>query len=84
MTEDNGLTGIAHAARDAFDKGASTAQGIHETIALTPFDLMERLGVMPELAAEGKRVTSTTLATIYDKVRDVNHRVSDYAVSLTR
>jgi len=74
-------TTLTDSARETFDKTATTVEEIHQSIAELPFTALERIGVMEDAAAEGKRMTSEAIGSVYDLIRDVNGKVSDYASS---
>lgn len=67
---------------DAVDKGATTVEEIHHAIADLPVNMLERLGLFQEAASEVKRIQDVSIGSIYDLVRDVNHKVAKLAGEL--
>lgn len=74
-------TSITDLTRETFDKTATTVEEIHQSIVGLPFDALERIGVLEEVAVEGKRVSSELIGSVYSLIRDVNGKVTDYVDS---
>jgi len=65
------------------DKGATTAEEIHRSVAETPVSVLEEVGLLgKETSAEVKRLQDTSMGALYDLIRDVNHKVSKLATEL--
>jgi len=79
MSDDKALTELIE---DAVDRGATTAEEIHRSIADLPLSVLERLGLLEFTTREVRRVQDVTLGAIYDAVREVNHKVSQLAADL--
>ena len=73
---------IAKVVQEAVDKGASTAEEIHRSIADLPIKVLENLGVGSETTKNVKDFQDTTIGAIYELVHDINHQVTDLASDL--
>ena len=61
---------------DAVDKGATTIEEIHKSIADLPLKLLEETELLRKPAREVRRVQDRTIGAIYDVVRGANRRVA--------
>jgi hypothetical protein len=68
--------------QDAIDKGATTVEDIHKSIADLPLKILEESDVLREPAKELKRVQDHTIGAIYGAIRDINEKVADYSSEL--
>ena len=67
---------------DAVDKGATTAEEIHRSIADFPLRLIEESELLREPAKEVRRLQDRIIGAIYDLVRDTNRRIARLAANL--
>ena len=70
---------IAKLVEGAVDKGATTAEEIHRSIADLPISILPSLGVTEEASKEAKDIQDKTIGAIYELVRDINHEVAGLA-----
>lgn len=68
--------------QDAVDRGATTVEEVHKSIADLPLRVLEEAGLLRGPAREVKRLQDRTLGAIYGAIRDVNERVGTYAAQL--
>ena len=69
--------------QEAIDKGATTVEDVHRTIAEVPIEQMERSGLLDaDGAQEKKDLHHRTVGTIYDAIRSVNRQVGEMASEL--
>jgi len=68
--------------QDAIDKGATTVEEIHKSIADLPLRILEESQLLREPAKEVKRVQDHTLGAIYRTIREINEQVGTYASGL--
>lgn len=68
--------------QDAIDKGATTVEEIHKSIADLPLKILEESELLKEPAKEAKRLQDHTLGAIYRVIRDINEQVATYASDL--
>ena len=76
MSEDKAL---AQLVEEAVDKGASTAEEIHRSIAELPITMLEQLGLFEKTAGDVKKIQDASIGAIYDVIRDINHSVGKLA-----
>jgi hypothetical protein len=68
--------------QEAIDKGATTVEEVHKSIADLPLKILEESDLLKEPAKEAKRLQDHTLGAIYDVIRQINEQVGDYASDL--
>lgn len=68
--------------QEAIDKGATTVEEIHKSIADLPLKVLERSHVLEKPAKEVRRVQDISIGAIYDLIRDVNEKVGSLATEL--
>ena len=69
--------------QEAVDKGATTVEEVHRTIAEVPIEQLERAGLLDsEEAQDKKELHHKTVGTIYDAIRSVNRQVGEMASEL--
>ena len=68
--------------QDAIDKGATTVEEVHKSIADLPLKILEESELLKESAKEVKRVQDHTIGAIYRTIREVNEQVGTYASEL--
>jgi hypothetical protein len=79
MKAKESLTGLI---QDAIDKGATTVEEIHKSIADLPLKVLEKSDVLKEPAKEVRRVQDQTIGAIYELIRDINEKVGGLASEL--
>ena len=70
------------ASETLFDKGTKAVEEIHLSIAHLPFQLLDRFGVLEKSGNEIKKLHDETVGDIYDTVREVARKVSDFSNEL--
>ena len=73
---------VAKLIKEAVDKGATTAEEIHRSIADLPITVLESLGLGDKTTQEVKKIQDTTIGAIYELVHDINHHVADLATDI--
>ncbi len=68
--------------QDAIDKGATTVEGIHKSIADLPLKILQETDLLRGPAKEAKRVQDQSIGANYDVLRDVNEKVGKFASEL--
>lgn len=68
--------------QEAVDKGATTVEQIHQTIAAMPLEALEKRGLLDDKAAALKDAHATSIGAVYDAIRRVNKEVGDLASGL--
>jgi hypothetical protein len=67
---------------EAVDRGATTAEEIHRSIAELPLSVLEQVGALEDSVKEVRKVQDHTIGAIYDLIRDINQRVSQLAAEV--
>jgi uncharacterized membrane-anchored protein YhcB (DUF1043 family) len=73
---------VAKLVQDAIDKGATTVEEIHKSIADLPLRILEESDLLKEPAKEVRRVQDHTIGAIYDLIREINQQVGTLASTL--
>jgi len=73
---------VAKLVQDAIDKGATTVEEIHKSIADLPLRILEESELLKEPAKEVRRVQDHTIGAIYDLIREINQQVGTLASTL--
>lgn len=68
--------------QEAVNKGATTVEQIHQTIAAMPLDALEKRGLLDEKAASLREAQASTIGAVYDAIRRINQEVGDLATGL--
>jgi hypothetical protein len=68
--------------QDAIDRGATTVEEVHKSIADLPLRILEENGLLRGPVREVQRLQDRTLGAIYGAIRDINERVGTYAAEL--
>ena len=79
MSDEQTLSDIV---RDAVDKGATTAEEIHKSVASLSLDVLEKLDLFESSAKEARRIQDLSIGAVYALIREINHQVSDLASDL--
>ena len=73
---------VAGFIQDAIDKGATTVEEIHKSIADLPLKVLEESELLRGPAREVRRVQDHTIGAVYDLIRGINHEVGTLASEL--
>lgn len=76
MTKRKTLPGMIE---DAIDRGATTVEDIHKSIAGLPLKVLEESDLLRGPAKQVRRIQDHTIGAVYDLIRDVNERVGTLA-----
>ncbi|MFX4324677.1 hypothetical protein ABTA53_18870, partial [Acinetobacter baumannii] len=68
--------------QEAVDKGATTVEQIHQSIAAMPLDALEKRGLLEGKASQVRETQAATIGAVYDAIRKVNQEVGDLASGL--
>ena len=68
--------------QDAIDKGATTVEEIHKSIADLPLKMLQDSGILRGPMKEVKRVQDHSIGAIYDTIRSINEQVATFASEL--
>ncbi len=73
---------LAKFIQEAIDKGATTVEDVHKSIADLPLKILEESEVLRGAAKKVQRVQDQTIGAIYDLIRRINHQVGKLATEL--
>jgi hypothetical protein len=75
---------IADLVQEAINRGATTAEDIHKSIANLPLKMLEEISVLKKPVREVRKVQNRSIGAVYDLIRTVNVRVGKLASELLR
>ena len=61
--------------QEAVDKGATTVEQIHQTIAAMPLEALEKRGLLEGKATQVRETQAATIGAVYDAIRKVKGQV---------
>ena len=67
---------------EAIEKGATTVEGVHKSIAKLPLKILEESDLLRGPAKEVRRIQEHTIGIIYDLIRYINGQVGTLATEL--
>ena len=65
--------------QEAVDKGATSVEQIHRTIADLPLAVLEERGLLPEEGQEARKLVDASIGAVYETIRAVNREVGEFA-----
>jgi polyhydroxyalkanoate synthesis regulator phasin len=65
--------------QELVDKGATTVEEVHKSIAALPLEVLENIEGVGEKAGEIKEIQQKTIGNVYNIIRDINNRAADLA-----
>jgi hypothetical protein len=68
--------------QEAVDKGATSVEQIHKTIAELPLTALEKRGLLGEEGEKALRVVDASIGTVYEAIRGVNREIGELASGL--
>jgi hypothetical protein len=78
----NGIQDVIERLSSVVDRGADSAERVHREIAGIPFEIWARTNLLQESATEMKAAQDRTLESIYEFVREMNHRMTRLTSSI--
>jgi hypothetical protein len=73
---------LARFIQDAIDRGATTVEEIHKSIADLPLKMLEESELLKGPAREVRRLQDHTIGAVYDLIRGINEQVGTLASEL--
>lgn len=70
---------IADLIQDAVDKGATTVEEVHKSIADLPLKILENVEILKKPVKEVRRVQDRSIGAVYDLIRNINEQVGKVA-----
>jgi hypothetical protein len=68
--------------QDAIDKGATTVEEVHRSIASLPFDQLEKIAFLEEGSQKARAYAEQSIGAVYDAIRNLNQRAGKIARQL--
>jgi len=65
--------------QDAVDKGATTVEEVHKSIADLPLKMLENVDFLKQPVKEVRRVQDRSIGAVYDLIRSINQQVGKVA-----
>jgi hypothetical protein len=90
LSEDTAMTtnrtaerkALVRSIEEAIEKGATTVEDVHKSIAQLPFKMLEESDLLRGPAKGVRRLQDHTIGAIYDLIRHINGRVGTLATEL--
>jgi hypothetical protein len=70
---------LADLIQNAVDKGATTVEDVHKSIADLPLKMLEEIEFLKKPVKEVRRVQDRSIGAVYDLIRRVNDQVGTLA-----
>jgi hypothetical protein len=67
---------LADMVHDAVNRGATTAQEIHKSIADLPLEVLEEIEPLEKLVKRVRKAQERSITAVYDLVRGINEEVA--------
>jgi hypothetical protein len=71
----SGAKRVAELIHEAVDKGATTVEDIHKSIADLPLKILEEVEFLKKPVKEVRRIQHRSIGAVYDLIRSVNEQV---------
>lgn len=68
--------------QEAVDKGATSVEQIHKTIAELPLAALEKRGLLGDEGTKALHAVDASIGTVYDAIRTVNREIGELASGL--
>jgi len=68
--------------QEAVDKGATSVEQIHRTIADLPLSALEQRGLLGDEGKSARKLVDSSIGAVYETIRAVNREVGELASGL--
>lgn len=68
--------------QDAINKGATSVEDVHRSIASLPFNQLEKIAFLESSAQKARDFTDQSIGAVYDSIRSLNQRAGKIAREL--
>ncbi len=68
--------------QDSINKGATSVEEVHRTIASMPFDQLEKIAVLETSSQKARKLTDESIGAVYETIRTLNDRAGKIARDL--
>jgi hypothetical protein len=73
---------VADLIQEAVDKGATTVEEVHKSIADLPLKMLEEVEFLKKPVKEVRRVQDRSIGAVYDLIRGINGQVGKLAADV--
>ena len=63
--------------QEAVDRGATSVEQIHQSIADLPFEALDRMGLLDSDGSELRETKTRTIGFVYEAIRRINQEVGE-------
>ena len=78
----NRIKNLQELVQDAIDKGATTVEEVHRSIAGLPFDQLQKISFLETQSQKARELTEQSIGAVYDSIRTLNQRAGQIAREL--
>ncbi len=78
----NRIKNLQELVQDAIDKGATTVEEVHRSIAGMPFDQLQKISFLETPTQKARELTDQSIGAVYDSIRNLNQRAGQIAREL--
>lgn len=68
--------------QDSINKGATSVEEVHRSIASLPFDQLEKIAMLESSSQRARKLTDQSIGAVYDSIRTLNERAGKIARDL--
>ncbi len=76
------LVGIVDFIQNTVEKGASTVEGVHRSLAAKPFEVVRMVKPLDEMVSSVQKVQDQCIGGFYDLARALTHSVGETAKAI--
>ncbi|KPA12809.1 histone [Candidatus Magnetomorum sp. HK-1] len=76
------LRGIKDLVQAAIDKGATSVEEVHMSIANMPLNVLEKVSLLESPAKEIKKIHEKSVGSVYNLIRKINNEAGEIAETL--
>jgi hypothetical protein len=78
----NRIRNLQELVQDAIDKGATTVEEVHRSIASLPFEQLQKIAILEGPSQKALDLTEQSIGAVYDAIRNLNQRAGKMARDL--
>ncbi|MGH8453812.1 MAG: hypothetical protein ACRESW_04600, partial [Nevskiales bacterium] len=78
----NKIKSLQELVQDAIDRGATSVEEVHRSIASMPFDQLEKIALLESPSQKARELTEQSIGAVYEAIRTVNQRTGQIARDL--
>jgi hypothetical protein len=78
----NRIKSLQELVQDTINKGATSVEEVHRSIASMPFDQLEKIAALEASSQKARKLTDQSIGAVYDSIRSLNDRAGKIARDL--